>query len=114
LNPAGWTSIDGNTAPGTGWDKSGTSNANKLTELYLPACGAGNAVCTLAANGEINLGTAFNPAIFGSGNNGDVAFGFGLASGAFIAGQVTSADSGRYVGIEYEAADYTTWRDPSG
>ena len=119
LNPAGWTSIDGNTAPGTGWDKSGTSNANKLTELYLPACASGNAVCTLPANGEISLGTAFNPAIFGSGNNGDVVFGFGLASGAFLTGQVTYVASAGVAG-DYngngvvDAADYTIWRDHLG
>ena len=73
----------------------------------------------MAANGEINLGTAFNPAIFGSGNNGDVAFGFGLASGAFLAGQVTYVASAGVAG-DYngngivDAADYTIWRDHLG
>jgi hypothetical protein len=104
LSIAGWTSIDGDTAPGTGWDKSGGSDSNQLTELYLPTVGY-----TLPVNGEISIGNAFNPAVFGTGYNGDVMFRFGLSNGAFVDGTVI------YVGVpgDYDAdgvvdaADYT-------
>ena len=111
LSTAGWTSIDGDTAPGTGWDKSGGSDSNQLTELYLPTAGY-----TMPANGEISIGNAFNPAVFGTGYNGDVTFRFGLSNGAFVDGTVI------YVGVPgdfnadgvVDAADYTVWRDHLG
>src|SRR4029077_3316658 len=111
LSTAGWTSIDGDTAPGTGWDKSGDSNANQLAELYLPAAGY-----ILPANGEVSIGNAFNPTVFGTGHNGDVTFRFGFSSGAFVDGTVN------YVGVpgDYnrdgvvDSADYTIWRDHLG
>jgi hypothetical protein len=115
LSTAGWTSIDGITAPGTGWDKSGGSNANQLTELYLPTAGY-----TLPANGEISIGNAFNPAIFGSGRSGDIVFGFGLSSGAFVTGRVDYIGTAEPLAGDYnldgvvDAADYTVWRDHLG
>ncbi|HEY3392044.1 MAG TPA: LamG-like jellyroll fold domain-containing protein, partial [Lacipirellulaceae bacterium] len=110
LNPAGWTGIDGNTASGEGWDKSGASNANSLIELYLPESGY-----TFPAMGELPIGAAFNPAVFGSGNDGDVQFGLVLASGAFLSGNVTYVTSMGIPGDynqngRVDAADYVLWR----
>jgi hypothetical protein len=110
LNPAGWTGIDGNTPSGQGWDKSGASNAGSLIELYLPEAGY-----TFPALGQLPIGAAFNPAIFGPGNDGDVQFGLVLNSGAFLSGNVSYVTS---VGVpgdysnngRVDAADYVIWR----
>jgi hypothetical protein len=83
LDTDGWTSIDGETDPGEGWDQAGTADANQLIETFLPEAGG-----TLAAMGELTIGNAYNPAIFGD-DDGDLTFGITLTSGAFLSGNVT-------------------------
>jgi hypothetical protein len=114
LNPAGWTGIDGNTPSGEGWDKSGTSNTKSLIELYLPEAGY-----TFPAMGQLPIGTAYNPAAFPPGNDGDIQFGLVLASGAFLSGNVTYVTSAAIPGDYNEngrvdAADYVLWRKNPG
>ena len=94
-----------------GWDKSGTSNANQLIELFLPEAGY-----AFPAMSELPIGSAYNPAIFGTGNNGDLKFGITLASGAFLSGNVQYITSAAVPG-DYnnngtvDAADYVLWRN---
>jgi hypothetical protein len=115
LDTFSWISIDGVTPTGQGWDPSGGSNANQLFELYLPDGGY-----TLPANGELSIGRAFNPAVFGAGNPGDLEFAFGLASGVFLTGQVTYVTGVPGVAGDYnqngtvDAADYVVWRNSEG
>jgi hypothetical protein len=117
LSTSGWNSLDdkeGGDAPGLGWDESGGSDANELIEFVLPTAGA-----SLAANATTTLGSAFNTAIFGSGNNGDLTFEFGTLGGAILTGSVSYVTSGGGIG-DYngngtvDAADYTLWRDANG
>jgi hypothetical protein len=87
LSTGGWSSLDdqeGADQPGQGWDESGGANANQLIELFLAQAGD-----TIAANEVITLGNAFNKSIFGNGVNGDLAFKYGLTSGALLSGGVT-------------------------
>jgi hypothetical protein len=106
LNPAGWTGIDGTTPSGQGWDKSGVSNTRSLIELYLPEGGF-----TFPASGELPIGTAYNTTVGAE----DVQFGLVLASGAFLAGNVTYVTSTAIPGDftndgKVDAADYVVWR----
>ncbi len=115
LNPAGWTSIDGDTPAGEGWDKSGGATANLLREFYLPEAGF-----SFPANGSLPIGNAFNPAVFGAGNPGDLQFRFGLANGAFLTGPVNYVSTGPQLAGDYnqngvvDAADYVVWRNNVG
>ncbi|HJQ78888.1 MAG TPA: LamG-like jellyroll fold domain-containing protein, partial [Lacipirellulaceae bacterium] len=117
LNTAGWTSIDGNTTQGAGWDKSPGSNANQLAELYLPEGGF-----SVPANGELPLGGAFSP-----GMPQDLQFRFDMPTGLSFVGSVDYTTSpglpGDYNGNgRVDAADYVVWRknpnahggDPAG
>ncbi|MGL4513762.1 MAG: LamG-like jellyroll fold domain-containing protein [Lacipirellulaceae bacterium] len=117
LSTSGWNSLDdkeSGDAPGLGWDESGGSDANELIEFVLPQAGA-----TIAANAQITLGSAFNTSVFGSGNNGDLAFEFGTLGGAIVPGSVSYVTAPGVVG-DYNsdgvvnAADYTVWRDRLG
>ena len=115
LNLAGWTSIDGNTPVGTGWDKAGGSTNKQISELYLPD----DVIYNLPANGEVDLGAAYNPSIFGAGD-GDLTFLLGHVQGAALTGQVVYVGTpaglpGDYNGdMKVDAADYTVWRDHLG
>lgn len=55
--------------PGDGWVEAGGVDSTQLAELYL------NDVTTLNPGEVISLGTAYNPAVLGSGN-GDVIFSY--------------------------------------
>jgi hypothetical protein len=91
LSTGGWDSLDDKESgdpAGQGWDQSGGANANQLIELFLSAAGD-----TIAANEQITLGNAFNPATFGSGNPGDLSFKFGFTTGALLTGGVTYVSS---------------------
>ena len=113
LSTSGWTSVDGNTAPGAGWDKAGGANANFLSELNLTEAGF-----SFPALGELTIGSAYNSSIFGNGP-GDLSFTIGHIAGAVLSGSV------EYIGVapvggvagDYndndvvDAADYTIWRN---
>jgi hypothetical protein len=115
LNAAGWVSIDGDTSAGQGWDKSGGASPNLLAELNLSENGY-----TFPANGSIPIGNAFNPAVFGAGNPGDLEFRFGLANGVFLTGPVNYVSTVPQVAGDYnqngvvDAADYVVWRKNVG
>ena len=66
----------------TSWDEADASNDSQLAELYLD----GSSV--LAAGESVRLGNAFDPSVFGSGNDGDLTFQFSLASGEIVNGVV--------------------------
>jgi hypothetical protein len=86
LSTTAWSSLDdqeGGDPPGQGWDESGGVDANTLIELFLALEGD-----TIAADGELNLGNAFNTSVFGAGNEGDLTFQFGLIGGALLTGEV--------------------------
>jgi hypothetical protein len=101
-------SVAGDSA-GEGWDKSGGSNASQLAELFLPASGS-----SIAPSEVLSLGNAFNTSVFGSGNNGDLQFTFGLVGGLQLTGNVTYVGGGvlgdyNNNGI-VDAGDYVLWR----
>jgi hypothetical protein len=109
LNTTGWTSIDGNTTQGSGWDKSLGSNANQLAELYLPEGGF-----SVPANGEFPIGNAFTP-----GMPQDLQFRFDMPTGLSFVGSVDYSTSpslpGDYNGNgRVDAADYVLWRKNPG
>jgi hypothetical protein len=114
LNPSGWTSLDDQEMgdpPGQGWDESGGVSANQLIELALPEGGV-----TIGANAELNLGSAFNKAIFGDGNDGDLAFNFGLLGGTLFPGAVTYVSTPGGDDADFDSdgdvdgADFLTWQ----
>jgi hypothetical protein len=145
LNPAGWNSLDdqnfgavdgpdaGTTAgdsPGEGFDQAPSSSTSQLTELNLQEAGA-----TINASQSLALGNAFNPAVFGAGNDGDLQFTFGLVGGIQINGAVAYVTGGgqpgdfdgdgdvdggdflvwqRGVGSTHNAATLATWRSNFG
>ena len=115
LNTAGWSSIDGNTPSGQGWDKSGGASANQLSELYLPETGS-----IFPANGILSIGNVLNTLTFGSGNPADLEFHFGLADGTFLTGPVVYVSVVPPVPGDYnqngvvDAADYVVWRENIG
>jgi hypothetical protein len=92
LSTAGWNSLadqDGQPAAGAGWDQAGGSNAGQLIELYL-GNPSGSTFAAIGANAQITLGNAFNPAVFGSGNDADLEFAFRARGlGGLISGNVT-------------------------
>jgi hypothetical protein len=96
-------------SPGEGWDEAGGSSANQLVEEFLRSAGS-----TIAANSSISLGNAFNTAIFGAGNNGDLQFQFGVNNGALITGTVsyvTGGPAGDYDGDgDVDGADFLVWQ----
>jgi hypothetical protein len=69
--------------PVDGWGEAGGSSTALLAELFV------NGATTLAAGAELNLGTAFNPATFGAGNNGDLTFQFSSPGGGLQLGTVS-------------------------
>jgi hypothetical protein len=125
LNPAGWNSLDDQNfgavdgpdagtaagdSPGEGFDQAPSSNAGQLTELNLQAAGA-----TINASQSLALGNAFNPAVFGQGNNGDLQFTFGLVGGIQINGTVTYVTGGGLPGDfnvdgRVDGADFLVWQ----
>jgi hypothetical protein len=112
LNAAGWDSLDDKESgdpAGQGWDESGGANANQLIELFLAAAGD-----TIAANEQITLGNAFNPATFGSGNPGDLNFKFGFTTGALLTGgvsYVSSPGGGDFDGDgDVDGRDFLRWQ----
>lgn len=124
LSVGGWNSLDdqnfqavdgadgGSVAgdsPGEGWDQAGGSSANQLVEQFLGAGGS-----TIAANQTINLGTAYNTAIFGA-NNGDLKFEFGLNGGSLLTAPVVYVTSGGLSGDfnnsgKVDGADFLLWQ----
>jgi hypothetical protein len=128
LDPGSWNSLDqqnlfavdgadpdsvvGN-SPSEGWDRSPLSATNQLTEYFLRSGGA-----PVAVGGELLLGAAYNPAVFGA-TNGDLQFAYGIAGGARLMGSVTYSSSGAIQG-DYnvsgtvEGADFGVWKTGFG
>jgi hypothetical protein len=109
LNPAGWTSLDGATTVGEGWDPAnGTSG--ELAEFYLDLDGYSG----ITAGSEFGLGSAFVP-----GSAQDLEFEYGIYNGFTVSGEVEYVMSVAVPG-DYNndgtvnAADYTTWRNNLG
>ena len=95
LNPAGWISLqdqdyEGNGPPGdgNGWEELGTPGAGFLGEGYL----RGSSV--LADATTVNLGNAFDPAVFGVGVDGDLEFMFRTVGGQQVSGIVEYVTGG--------------------
>lgn len=66
-----WKANFGSTSSGVGigWNEAGGANATFLAESFLDADGS-----TLAGGTSLDLGSAFNPAVFGAGVDGDLVF----------------------------------------
>ena len=65
------------------------------------------------------LGFAFNPAVFGTNEDGDLAFNVGLTDGSLLSANVVYITGGGIPGDyngdgSVDAADYTVWRDTFG
>ncbi|WP_425398956.1 LamG-like jellyroll fold domain-containing protein [Aeoliella sp.] len=71
----------------SGWGEAGGSDEFKLAELSL----AGS---TLSDGSSVGLGAAFNPAVFGAGNVGDLEFLVRLTSGQVLTGDVVYSNAG--------------------
>jgi hypothetical protein len=88
LDKDGWFSLDEQNFQPTGtgvgetWDESGGSDAFHLAELYL----AGNS--TLDVGASVDLGSAFDPSVFGTGVDGDLSLFLSLAGGGTVQGTV--------------------------
>jgi hypothetical protein len=127
LNPTAWNSLDdqnydavdgsdagsvGGDALGEGWDEAGSSSTGQLLELFLGENGS-----TIAPNETLNLGNAFNPSVFGAGNNGDLVFSFARTGSPLVAGTVTYVGGPAGVAGDYngngtvDAADFVLWRN---
>jgi hypothetical protein len=116
LNEAGWNSLSDQNfdpdgpGPGQNWDESGGSDQFGLSEVFL----LGDS--TLATSASVPLGMAFNPAVFGSGNNGDLEFFITDPTGEELRGLIDYVTTGGGLPGDYnnngrvDAADYVTWR----
>jgi hypothetical protein len=130
LSFAGWNSLDDQNvdavdgpdagtaagdSPTEGWDQGGGSGAGQLLEYFLGETGS-----TIGPGETLALGNAFNPAVFGAGNNGDVQFSLGLLNGLEILGSVTYVAGPGGLPGDYNndgavnAADYVVWRKNIG
>src|SRR5262249_13973616 len=102
--------------PGEGqsWDKAGSANSSQLAELFL----LGHS--TVSTSNSLQLGQAFNPAVFGAGANGDLVFQYGVAGSSSLATGTVSYFNPSPMAGDYnhngivDAADYTVWRDTLG
>jgi hypothetical protein len=115
LNDGGWNSLSDQNFdadgpdPGQNWDESGGSDQFGLSEIFL----LGDS--TLATSSSIPLGNAFNPAVFGSGNNGDLKFFITDPLGEELPGKIQYVTTGGLPG-DYnnngivDTADYVVWR----
>ncbi|MGI9456475.1 MAG: PEP-CTERM sorting domain-containing protein, partial [Aeoliella sp.] len=82
LNSAGWASLEdnvptyGNGTPddGLGWESFDEQTANFLGEGILTDGAGSPDFSTLAAGASVSLGTAYDPSVAGSGNDGDLVF----------------------------------------
>ncbi len=127
LNEASWNSLSDQNfdadgpGPGQNWDESGGSDQFGLSEIFL----LGDS--TLATSSLVSLGGAFNPAVFGSGNNGDLEFFITDPLGEELRGIIQYVTTGGLPGDynndgRVDAADYVVWRknpaahggDPAG
>lgn len=122
LDDQNYNAIDGNDAgtaagdsPGEGWDEAGGSNTHQLIEYFLGLNGS-----VLAPNAALNLGNAYNPALF-AGANGDLVFQFavpGVPDGSLFTAPVIYVNTllpGDYNhnGV-VDAGDYVVWRKTLG
>ena len=76
-----WQRQLGQTAgEGDSWDESAGSSNTILAELFL------NGSTTLAPGAQLNIGNAFNTAIFGAGQNGNLTFKYGVKGDPALSG----------------------------
>jgi hypothetical protein len=117
LNQAGWNSLSdqnidsAGAAAGESWDESGGANQFGLSEIFLESSS------TLASGASYNLGSAFNPAVFGPGTNGDLKFFIVDPLGETLRGRIEYVTTSPAVLGDYnnngtvDAADYVLWRN---
>ena len=117
LDKDGWFSLDEQNFQPTGtgvgetWDESGGSDAFHLAELYL----AGNS--TLDVGASVDLGSAFDPSVFGSRADGDLSLFLSLVGGGFVNGTVQYEASSVPGDFDFDGdvdgEDFLLWqRDP--
>jgi hypothetical protein len=98
-------------SPGEGWDEAQGSSASQLVEMFLGANGS-----TIAANASLSLGNAFNTAIFGAGNDGDIVFEFGVNNGYRLTSTVSYVTGGGGTPGDFnnngtvDGADFLLWQ----
>ncbi|MBN1855010.1 MAG: discoidin domain-containing protein [Pirellulales bacterium] len=115
LNAIGWNSLqdqdfEGNGAPGSGngWEESGGSGNTVLAEIYL----LNSSIFSIG--NTLSLGNAFNPSVFGLGNDGDLTFTVRTPEGVFIDGlieYVTGGENADFNGDgDVDGADFLAWQ----
>jgi len=119
LDPVRWSSLEDQqldaVGPGAGqsWEEGPLADESELIELYL-------AGASTIDEQTIDLGHAFNPAVLGPGNAGDLVFEYSQQRSPLLrTGQVQYVTpdplSGDYnQDGKVDAADYTVWRDTLG
>lgn len=130
LNPTGWNSLDsqnidaidgsdpdstvGNAGTET-WEEAGGSNDMILSELFVQAGS------TMTPGASLTLGTAFDPTVFGSGNDGDLSFSFGSVGDTLLANSfvdvvyVTGSQPGDFDGDgDVDGHDFLVWQRNPG
>ena len=120
LSLAGWNSLDdqnfsaldggdaGNIAgdsPGEGWDQAFGSNSNQTVEEFVRAAGS-----SVAAGQTLSLGNAYNPAILGSGANGDLTFEYGYNKGPLVAANIVYVNGNFDGDSDVDGADFLAWQ----
>jgi len=130
LSTGGWSSLqehpsfgNGNDDDGVGWESFDTQTTGFLGEGNL-SDGLGNAgFSTLASGASVSLGAAYNPAIAGSGIDGDLLFTLTDQNGRSISSDIFGtveyvtglAVDGDYSGNGIvDAIDYAIWRESLG
>ncbi|MBN1854206.1 MAG: PEP-CTERM sorting domain-containing protein [Pirellulales bacterium] len=116
LNSDGWISLQdqnlvdfpaGN-GTGNGWEESGTPNAGFLGETYL----LGDS--TFADTLSIDLGSAYNPFVFGLGNDGDLVMNVRRADGLLIEANIEYITGGGNADFDsdgdVDGADFLAWQ----
>jgi hypothetical protein len=115
LSIDGWNSLEAQdfdaSGPGAGesWEVADLSDASQLGELYLLG---GSEV---ASDASLELGQAFNPAVFGLGNDGDLTFEAGIQGSGLITGEVVyitpDLPDGDYNGdFVVDGVDFLRWQ----
>ncbi|MBN1852539.1 MAG: hypothetical protein JW829_07430, partial [Pirellulales bacterium] len=121
LNSIAWNSLqdqdyEGNGVPGTGngWEEAGNVGSSVLAESYLQ----GSSMIDDAET--ISLGNAFDPSVFGAGNDGDLVFHYGLTTGILYSGLVVYDDTPGQDQADFDSdgdidgADFLAWQNGFG
>jgi hypothetical protein len=116
LNVSGWNSLSDQNFQSVGpgahqkWQEAGGSDAMQIGEAFLGASSM------LAANGSVNIGSAYNSSL----NGEDLALQFRLPSGLVLNGAIEYVGTAPSLQGDYnmngsvDAADYVVWRKTDG